>query len=141
MVAQLFQSFSLQRWLTWVAMHPRPVLIGILILTALAGTGIPRLTFSHAANELMVDGLPERQRYEDFKALFGSDEIHPGGGQRRRHVHSGGIRTAAVTVGCLRSDPGGQPGHQSAPDQSWRGSRRAMVGGTLCPVDRPGIDF
>ncbi len=75
MVARLFQSFSLQRWLTWVAMHPRSVLIGILILTALAGTGIPRLTFSHAANELMVDGLPERQRYEDFKALFGSDEI------------------------------------------------------------------
>ena len=66
---------------------------------------------------------------------------HPGGGQRRRHVHSGGIRPAAVTVGCLRSDPGGQPGDQSAPDQSWRGSRRAMVGRTLCPVDRPGIDF
>lgn len=75
MVARLFHLFTLQRWLTWLAMHPGPVLVVIMILTAFAAAGIPRLTFSPSANDLMVDGLPEGQRYEAFKTLFGSDEI------------------------------------------------------------------
>jgi diguanylate cyclase (GGDEF)-like protein len=96
MVARFLHLFSLRRWLTWVAMHPGPVLIGILLLTGFAGTGIPRLTFSPSANDLMVDGLPERQRYEDFKALFGSDEIV-------RVVVKGGDMFTAEAFDRLRS--------------------------------------
>ena len=70
-----FKKFFFSRWLSYIADKPFITLLGILIITALVGANIPWLTFSTSVRNLIVDDIPERLRYEEFKALFGSDEI------------------------------------------------------------------
>ncbi|WP_319525949.1 MMPL family transporter [uncultured Desulfosarcina sp.] len=75
MLERLVGSFSLSGWLNRVVGQSRMVLLGILIFTGLMAAGIPRLDFSVSVRDLIVDSLPERRQYDEFKALFGSDEI------------------------------------------------------------------
>ena len=68
-------SSYLLSWLTRIARHPVAVLMIILAVTALIVCNIPWLTFSATVRDLIVEDLPERHDYDDFKVLFGSDEI------------------------------------------------------------------
>jgi predicted RND superfamily exporter protein/CRP-like cAMP-binding protein len=67
--------FFFSRWLSYIADKPVFALLAILIFTILIGAKIPWLTFSTSMRNLIVDDVPERVRYEEFKALFGTDEI------------------------------------------------------------------
>ncbi len=75
MAGMVVPSLSLTPWLEKIARKPWPVLVAILLLTVLVGMRIPGIGFSTSVRDLIVDDLPERQRYEAFKALFGSDAI------------------------------------------------------------------
>jgi predicted RND superfamily exporter protein len=66
---------GLHRWFEWIVFYPGRILILLTVLTALAGIHIPFLTFSGSVRHLIVDDLPERHRYDQFKALFGNDEM------------------------------------------------------------------
>lgn len=70
-----FNKIILFHWLSYIAGKPTFVLISIVLLTVLIGARIPWLTFSTSVRSLVVDDVPERARYEEFKALFGSDEV------------------------------------------------------------------
>jgi hypothetical protein len=70
-----FKTFFFSRWLSYIADKPFITLLGILLFTVLVGAKIPWLTFSTSVRNLIVDDVPERLRYEEFKALFGTDEI------------------------------------------------------------------
>ncbi len=69
------QKPILDRWLAWIARQPCRALILVLVFTVLAGLKIPMLTFSTSIRDLIVNNSLERQRYDAFKALFGTDEI------------------------------------------------------------------
>ncbi|BBO73979.1 hypothetical protein DSCW_13960 [Desulfosarcina widdelii] len=75
MLERIIGSFSLNSWLNRIAGQPRTVLIVILIFTGVMAARIPWLDFSVSVRDLVVDSLPERRQYDEFKALFGSDEI------------------------------------------------------------------
>jgi len=75
MLERFIRSFSLHRWLNWIADRSGTVLILTLIFTGLMGARIPWLNFSVSVRDLIVDSLPERKQYDAFKTLFGSDEI------------------------------------------------------------------
>ncbi|OIO68345.1 MAG: hypothetical protein CO186_11025 [Zetaproteobacteria bacterium CG_4_9_14_3_um_filter_49_83] len=53
--------------------HRWPVLLVILMLTALAVTGLPRLTIDTGINSMIADGDPNRLMYEAVTEEFGSD--------------------------------------------------------------------
>ena len=69
------KKFFFSRWLSYIADKPFITLLSILLFTVLVGAKIPLLTFSTSVRNLIVDDIPERLRYEEFKGLFGSDEI------------------------------------------------------------------
>ena len=75
MLERFIKSFSLSSWLNRITGQSRIVLIGILIFTVFMAAHIPWLDFSVSVRDLIVDNLPERRQYDEFKALFGSDEI------------------------------------------------------------------
>ena len=68
-----FHFFS--RWLSYIADKPIPALLVIVFLTILIGAKIPWLFFSTSVKNLIVDDVPERHQYEEFKTLFGTDEV------------------------------------------------------------------
>ena len=75
MVRQIVKSFSLSHWLAYLAKNPGQVLFFILIVTVPISAKIPTLDFSMSVHDLIVDDTPERLRYDNFKALFGTDEV------------------------------------------------------------------
>lgn len=75
MLERFTKSFFLSTWLNWITGQSRTVLIVILVFTGLMAARIPWLDFSVSVRDLIVDSLPERRQYDDFKALFGSDEV------------------------------------------------------------------
>lgn len=75
MLEPFVKSLPISRWLSCVANRPVSILILILTLTVLIGAKVPWLIFSASMRELIVDDVPERQCYDEFKALFGTDEI------------------------------------------------------------------
>lgn len=75
MLERFIKSLSLSNWLNRIIGQYRIVLIGILIFTGVMAVRIPWLNFSVSVRDLLVDNVPERRQYDEFKALFGSDEI------------------------------------------------------------------
>ncbi|UCE52059.1 MAG: histidine kinase, partial [Desulfobacterales bacterium] len=47
----------------------------ITLITLFFAWQIPHLSFKTSIYDLQIENLPETARYEDFKKLFGSDEI------------------------------------------------------------------
>ena len=70
-----FRVYIFSRWLPYIADKPIPTLLVIIFLTILIGAKIPWLIFSTSIQNLIVDDVPERHRYEEFKTLFGTDEV------------------------------------------------------------------
>ncbi|MBT8370025.1 MAG: MMPL family transporter, partial [Deltaproteobacteria bacterium] len=55
--------------------HPALVIVAIFVITALFAWRVPTLSFKTSIYDLIIEDLPETARYEEFKSLFGSDEI------------------------------------------------------------------
>jgi hydrophobe/amphiphile efflux-3 (HAE3) family protein len=67
--------FSFKEMLDWTLRKPLVVISIILAITLFFAWQIRHLSFKTSINDLQIEDLPETARYEDFKKLFGSDEI------------------------------------------------------------------
>ena len=68
-------GFSFKETLEWTIRKPLVVISIILAITLFFAWQIRHLSFKTSIYDLQIEGLPETARYEDFKKLFGSDEI------------------------------------------------------------------
>ena len=68
-------SFSFKEMLEWTLRKPLVVISIILAITLFFAWQIRHLSFKTSIYDLQIENLPETARYEDFKKLFGSDEI------------------------------------------------------------------
>jgi diguanylate cyclase (GGDEF)-like protein len=66
---------SFKEMLEWTIRRPFVVIAIILAITLFFAWQIRHLSFKTSIYDLQIEGLPETARYEDFKKLFGSDEI------------------------------------------------------------------
>jgi predicted RND superfamily exporter protein len=67
--------FSFKEMLEWTLRNPLVVISIILAITLFFVWQIRHLSFKTSIHDLQIEDLPETARYEDFKKLFGSDEI------------------------------------------------------------------
>ena len=67
--------FSFKEMLEWTLRKPLVVISIILAITLFFAWQIRHLSFKTSIYDLQIENLPETARYEDFKKLFGSDEI------------------------------------------------------------------
>jgi diguanylate cyclase (GGDEF)-like protein len=67
--------FSFKEMLAWTLRRPLTVISIILAITLFFAWQIRNLEFKTSIYDLQIEDLPETARYEDFKKLFGSDEI------------------------------------------------------------------
>jgi diguanylate cyclase (GGDEF)-like protein len=67
--------FSLKGMLAWILRRPVTVILIVLAITLFFAWQIRNLVFKTSIYDLQIENLPETARYEDFKKLFGSDEI------------------------------------------------------------------
>ncbi|MEJ2731287.1 MAG: MMPL family transporter [Deltaproteobacteria bacterium] len=67
--------FSFKGILEWTLRRPLVVISIILAITLFFAWQIRHLSFKTSIYDLQIKDLPETARYEDFKKLFGSDEI------------------------------------------------------------------
>ena len=67
--------FSFKEMLEWILRRPFVVISIILAITLFFAWQIRQLSFKTSIYDLQIEDLPETTRYEDFKKLFGSDEI------------------------------------------------------------------
>ena len=75
MTKNFIKKISFRKILEWQLRRPLAVIGGVLAITLLFGMFIPRLSFKTSIYDLIIEDLPETARYEDFKSIFGSDEI------------------------------------------------------------------
>ena len=68
-------NFSFKEMLEWTLRKPLVVITIILAITFCFAWQIRHLSFKTSIYDLQIEDLPETVRYEDFKKLFGSDEI------------------------------------------------------------------
>jgi predicted RND superfamily exporter protein len=63
-------------WLVaWILQHRWWVLAFISGVTLWFAAHLPQLEFSTSVYDLIIEDLPENQKYEDFKSIFGSEAI------------------------------------------------------------------
>ena len=75
MLQNLFRHFSYTDYLQKIVRRPATVVFLMLAITIFFATQVPRLSFKTSIYDLEIENLPETIRYEEFKKLFGSDEI------------------------------------------------------------------
>jgi hypothetical protein len=68
-------GFSFKEMLEWTLRKPLIVISIILAITLIFAWQIRHLSFKTSIYDLQIENLPETARYEEFKKLFGSDEI------------------------------------------------------------------
>lgn len=61
--------------LAWILRRPVTMILIILAITFFFAWQLRNLEFKTSIYDLQIENLPETTRYEDFKKLFGSDEI------------------------------------------------------------------
>ena len=66
---------SFKKVLEWTLRKPFVVIAVTLAITVFFAWQIRHLSFKTSIYDLQIEDLPETARYEDFKKLFGSDEI------------------------------------------------------------------
>jgi predicted RND superfamily exporter protein len=69
------RRISFQSYLGFVIRWPLWVLIGVAAITVWFSWYLPSLSFKTTVYDLIIESLPEARAYEDFRDLFGSDEI------------------------------------------------------------------
>ncbi len=71
----LLNCLSYSKLLKSMLRHPVTVIAVIAAITLFFALNLPRLSFSTSVYDFVIQDLPETARYEDFKKIFGSDEI------------------------------------------------------------------
>jgi diguanylate cyclase (GGDEF)-like protein len=66
---------SVKEMLAWILRRPVTMILIILAVTFFFAWQLRNLEFKTSIYDLQIENLPETARYEDFKKLFGSDEI------------------------------------------------------------------
>jgi uncharacterized protein len=75
MQKQLLSRLSPHRLIQQVVKHPIIAIVVVLMITAVFAWRVPTLSFKTSIYDLIIEDLPATSRYEEFKTLFGSDEI------------------------------------------------------------------
>ena len=75
MVRRFFKYLTFEHVPVYLEKWPKTVILVVVGLTALFALQIPNLTFSTSVYDLVIEDLPETERYKAFKKVFGSDEI------------------------------------------------------------------
>ncbi len=68
-------GLSIRDMFEWILQRPLVVILTTVAITGLFGWQLPNLSFETSVYDLQIEDLPETARYNDFKKLFGSDEI------------------------------------------------------------------
>jgi uncharacterized protein len=72
---RLSACFSFSPWLERILKHPRKVISGISVITLFFAWHVFHLSFATSVYDLVIENIPETVQYNEFKKLFGSDEI------------------------------------------------------------------
>ncbi len=75
MIVPKTTSFSLKSYLNIVTRHSIWVLVAVAAVTAVFAWQLPKLSFKTTVYDMVIESLPEADRYREFQELFGSDEI------------------------------------------------------------------
>ncbi len=75
MLKHFLNNFFFHNIFERILRRPWAVLIIIVSVTLFFLWHIPQLSFKTSVYDLLIEDLPENTRYENFKAIFGSDEI------------------------------------------------------------------
>jgi len=75
MQKQMLSRLSPHRLIKQVIKHPVIAILIVLLITGVFAWRIPTLSFKTSIYDLIIEDLPATMRYEEFKAIFGSDEI------------------------------------------------------------------
>ena len=68
-------GLSIRDIFEWMLRRPLQVIFATAAITVIFGWQMPNLSFKTSIYDLQIEDLPETTRYNDFKQLFGSDEI------------------------------------------------------------------
>ena len=68
-------GLSIRDMFDWMLRRPLIVIFTTVAITGIFGWQLPHLSFKTSVYDLQIEDLPETARYNDFKQLFGSDEI------------------------------------------------------------------
>ena len=66
---------SFRKMLELILRRPLPVIFMVAAVTFFFAWQLPNLSFKTSIYDLQIEDLPETVQYDDFKKLFGSDEI------------------------------------------------------------------
>ncbi len=75
MVRRFFEYLTFEHVPVYLEKWPKLVILVVVGLTVLFALQIPNLSFSTSVYDLVIEDLPETERYKAFKKVFGSDEI------------------------------------------------------------------
>jgi len=75
MPKNFIKRFSFRKVLEGLIRRPKAVILAVAAVTLFFAYHIPQLSFKTSIYDLVIEDLPETARYQDFKKLFGSDEI------------------------------------------------------------------
>ncbi len=75
MINRILKYLSLQKMLESIISRPVWVILAVAVVTLFFAWHIPRLSFETSIYDLIIEDIPETARYEDFKKVFGSEEI------------------------------------------------------------------
>lgn len=65
----------MEKLMVWAMRHPRTVMVGILLVSALAAAQLPKLQVAISPQSLIIEGDSDQAFYEHTLATFGSDRI------------------------------------------------------------------
>lgn len=65
----------MERLMVWAMRNPRTVLIGILLVSVMAASQLPKLQIAISPQSLIIEGDPDQRFYEETLATFGSDRV------------------------------------------------------------------
>jgi len=72
----LFSEYlSYTKLLKWIIRHPIAIITGIAAVTFFFAVNLPSLSVGTSVYDFVIDDLSETTHYQEFKKIFGSDEI------------------------------------------------------------------
>ncbi|MFC1829294.1 MMPL family transporter [Thermodesulfobacteriota bacterium] len=75
MLKNFLKRFSFREIFEYMLRRPMAVILAILLITLFFAWQTPQLSFKTSIYDLVIENLPETERYQKFKDVFGSDEI------------------------------------------------------------------
>jgi predicted RND superfamily exporter protein len=75
MSEKLLTSLSRREILQTIVHRPQWVILAVAVISLFFAWYVPKLSIRTSIYDLVIDDLPETARYNDFKEVFGSDEI------------------------------------------------------------------